>query len=420
MPDSALSPHCVFRVMVSATQSVVERVPKPTECVRLLYMCDFPPSNLGGGPILMSRLLKEYPTEAITVLTSDRYAKISPREGRLDCEEIQVELSPGYGRFGLGYLHLALNWLRIPFIARRATQIVRRRQIAAILTVLHGYFPFAVALAARITGTAYVVIAHDDYSMAMNPVARLMTRAVLRNAAHIYSVSPGMQETLRSRFGVDSELQPPATGKPQLQSSRRSSEELSIIFAGTITAAVEDSLRAAAELITSGRLKEQGVRNAKLHLYTAIKEEQRREWGWDHPAIVVHSWISQDELVGVLRAGDILLLPFSFLASQRHTVQTAFPSKTADYLASGTPILVYGPEYSSLVAYARREAFAEIVSDAQPQSLAAAIRRIARSTEHRQALSARALQVFWKYHDIEKQRGEFCQVLSSIVRANPA
>lgn len=405
---------------MSATQAAAEVVPKSTESVRLLYMCDFPPSNLGGGPILMSRLLKEYPPESITVLTSDRFAKISPPEGRLHCEEIIVPLSEGYGRFGLGYFRIALNWLRIPFIAWRATQIIRKRQSAAILTVLHGYFVFAVALAARVTGIPYVVIAHDDYSISMNPVARLMTRAVLRNAAHIYCVSPGMQETLGSRFGVNSELQPPATEKPQLQSSQRKGDELSIIFAGSITAAVQDSLRAAAELITSGRLKQCGVTNAKLHLYTVVKEEQKRAWGWEHPDIVVHSWIGQDELVRVLRSGDILFLPFSHAASQKHTVQTAFPSKTADYLASGTPILVYGPEYSSLVAYARREGFGEIVSDGEPDSLLAAIRRIACSAEHRQALSARSLEAFWKYHNIEKQRADFSETVSSIARANSA
>src|SRR5215471_16164740 len=86
------------------------------KAVSLLYVCDFPPSNLGGGPILLSRLLRDYPSDAITVLTGTRYARVSPREGRLLCDEITVPVSEAYGRFGLGRVRAAWNWARIPSI----------------------------------------------------------------------------------------------------------------------------------------------------------------------------------------------------------------------------------------------------------------------------------------------------------------
>lgn len=383
--------------------------------VDLLYMCDFPPSNLAGGPILMSRLLCEYPPDSLTVLTSTRYARVSPREGRLSCDEITVGLSEGYGRFGLGRIRVALNWLRIPLIALVASRTIRQRHIAAILTVLHGQFCFAAALAARLCGIPYVVIVHDDYTSEMNLIVRSLTRAVMRNAAHIYSVSPGMQESIRSQFGVESEVHWPATERPHFESSRERSDDLSIVFAGSITGAVEDSLRALADLITTGKLTECGIRKAKFHLYTVVKQEQERAWGWDDPSIEVHPWVAQHELPKILRKADILFLPFSFASAERHTVETAFPSKTADYLASGTPILVFGPNYSSLVAYARREGFAEMVTEANPHLLADAIRRIALNLGHREALSSRSLEVFSKYHDIGQQRTDFLRLLNAIV-----
>src|SRR5205823_12089528 len=52
------------------------------------------------------------------------------------------------------------------------------------------------------------------------------------------------------------------------------------------------NLKLLATLITSGRLTGHGV-DAKLHLYTVVKQEQKREWGWDHPNIVIHSWVGQ-------------------------------------------------------------------------------------------------------------------------------
>lgn len=403
---------------MSATEVIPPQQQTSAEPPALLYMCDFPPSNLGGGPILLSRLLGEYPADTIAVLTSTRFAKVSPREGRLRCEEIAVPLSDAHGRFGLGRLRVALNWLRIPAIARVARRVIERRKISAIVTVLHGQFCFAAAIAARLSRIPYVVIVHDDYASGMNMIGRRLARAVLRGAAHIYCVSPGMRQQLLSEFGADSQVQWPATERPHSESTRVARDEFAIVFAGSITAAVEDSLRVLGELLTSEKLVACGIRNPKLHLYSIVREEQKRGWGWDHRAIEVHPWINQSELARVLRAADILFLPFSFAPAQRHTVETAFPSKTADYLASGTPILVFGPSYSSLVAYAREERFAAIVTRQDSELLAEAIRRIAADAAHRQALSSQALQTFSRHHDIHRQRQEFLQVLHSIVSAN--
>jgi glycosyltransferase involved in cell wall biosynthesis len=297
-----------------------------------------------------------------------------------------------------------------------ARRIVRRRRIAAILTVLHGRFYFAAALAARLSGIPYIVVVHDDYVTGMNTMVRRLTKAIMRNAAHVYSVSPEMQDTIQSQFGVESELQRPASERPRFESVPPQSHELSIVYAGQITWAVQDSISALIDLIMSGKLKEYGVESAKVHLYTVVKEERKRAWGWDHPDVVVHPWVGQAELPEVLHRADILFLPFSFAPAERHTVETAFPSKTADYLASGTPILVFGPNYSSIVAYARREGFAEIVTEPGSESLARAIQRIALDPDHRQKLGSRALQVFSKYHDISKQRSEFMHVLYAITQ----
>jgi glycosyltransferase involved in cell wall biosynthesis len=228
-----------------------------------------------------------------------------------------------------------------------------------------------------------------------------------------------MQETIRRNFGVDAELQPPATERRECRPARPAGREISIVYAGSITSAVEDNLKLLASLITSGKLSEHGV-DAKLHLYTVLKQEQRREWGWDHPNIVIHAWVVQAELPGVLCTADILFLPFSFAPEERHTVETAFPSKTADYLASGTPILVFGPKYSTLVGYARREGFGEIVMEADGELLVQAIQRVAGDPGHREMLSRRALAVFSKYHDMGRQRADFVRLLNTIVRQTSA
>jgi glycosyltransferase involved in cell wall biosynthesis len=226
----------------------------------------------------------------------------------------------------------------------------------------------------------------------------------------VYAVSAGMQEKLKNEFGVDSELQMPATKTTLIAPSevvRVGNEQLRILYAGAITTAVEDSLDMLIRIVADGGLKRFGINSAMLHVFSVIKPEQLRRRNWDHPDVHVSSWIPQDEIPQTLSRADILFLPFSFRDDERGTTETAFPSKTADYLASGRPILVFGPKYSTLVRYARQEGFAEIVDEFTTAALGKGIQNVALSQSRQRALARRSLETFAKSHDIERQRREF-------------
>ena len=161
------------------------------------------------------------------------------------------------------------------------------------------------------------------------------------------------------------------------------------------------------EVLKSGKLADYGVPVMQLHLYTSVSEGQVEEWGWNHPSIQVHSWVSQLELAKVISAADILVLPFSFQKSNQSIVERAFPSKTADYLASGRPILVFGPANSTLVRYALEEGFAEVVDVFDADILARAISVMLTDQDLRARLRTRALDTFARHHDIGSQRADF-------------
>jgi glycosyltransferase involved in cell wall biosynthesis len=98
-------------------------------------------------------------------------------------------------------------------------------------------------------------------------------------------------------------------------------------------------------------------------LYVPLTKERIAELGWAHDLINLRGWVSNLELRRALCRADILFLPASFAKEEVAVVVAGFPTKTADYMASGRPILVFGPEYSSLVRYARETGFAEVVSE---------------------------------------------------------
>jgi len=396
---------------------------------RLLYVCDFPPSNLRGGTILMSRLLQEYPQDRITILAGSTFMHSSPQDGRIDCEHVTFPTTNSFGRWGIGRLKIALDWFLIPALVLLTIWLTWRRRVDAIVTVAHGHFFIAAALAARITGTPYVLFVHDDWvfihaqaSYLLRYVAGSVFHWVGRGAGHVYSVSWHMQEWLSSAHGIASEVQLPACEPhdTEVPAADAVLDELKIMFAGTFSAANDDTVNLMVEIIKGDELKKHGIASASLTFYTiSTSDELKRELGRDHPCIRFCPWVAQPELPAVLASADILFLPFSFLESQRVVVGRSFPSKLADYLASGTPILMVGPDYADIVRYARQAVFAEIVDRNDPEAVASAIAKIAHSPAHRQMLRTKSLQVFVQNHNIAVQRRGFYETLHRLSRKIP-
>jgi glycosyltransferase involved in cell wall biosynthesis len=414
------------RLSVSATQTIVEPEQASANPLRLLYICDFPPCNCHGGAILMSRLLEDSAGEHLLVITSTPGMRLSKKGDLLDCKHIAFPVLGASGVRWFGRLKHILNWIILAVACCTALASILWRRVDAVITVLHGRFYFAGALAAYLTRTPYVVVVHDDFISIANTVSKFsanilrpLAKRVLQRAAHVYAVSPEMTNFLANEFGVDSELQLPATTKllrRGVSGCASVVEAPVIVFAGGVTFAVRDSLDLVAKLITGGAAAEYGMPGLKLRLFSELSVEQAKEYRWDHANIEIKGWVPQSELRDALGEADILLLPYSFSENARHAVETAFPSKTADYLASRKPILILAPSSSTLVRYAREEGFADTVDEFSTDALARTIHQIVFSPEHRARLVDRAQQVFCRNHDIANQRSKFfatlCQLAS--------
>jgi glycosyltransferase involved in cell wall biosynthesis len=406
---------------VSATQTIVEPEQASAGALRLLYICDFPPCNCHGGAILMSRLLEGSAGEHLLVITSTPGMRLSIKGDLLDCKHIAFPVLGASRVRWFGRLKHVVNWIILAVACCTALASILWRKIDAVITVLHGRFYFAGALAAYLTRTPYVVVVHDDFISSANTLSnfsknilRPLAKRVLHRAAHVYAVSPEMTRFLANEFGVDSELQLPATTKLLRREGSGCASVIEapvVVFAGGVTFAVRDSLDLVAKLITGGAAAEYGMPGLKLRLFSELSVEQAKEYRWDHANIEIKGWVPQSELLDALGKADILLLPYSFSENAKHAVETAFPSKTADYLASRKPILILAPSSSTLVRYAREEGFADIVDEFSTDALARTIHQIVFSPEHRARLVDRAQQLFCRNHDIANQRSKFFAAL---------
>jgi hypothetical protein len=75
-----------------------------------------------------------------------------------------------------------------------------------------------------------------------------------------------------------------------------------------------------------------------------------------------------ESLIVEQQRADFLLLVNSFAPGLKKQLRYSFSSKTTEYLVSGTPILLYAPPYSSLVAHLGQHGAAHIICAEEPEA----------------------------------------------------
>ena len=136
-----------------------------------------------------------------------------------------------------------------------------------------------------------------------------------------------------------------------------------------------------------------------------------------HPAVTVEDVPPTDAaFFQALAEADGLLLPVNFDPLSVHFIRLSMPTKVPGYMASGTPILVYGPPHTAQVDYAAKSGWGLVVPRRDPEALAAAIRRLATDAALRRRLSETARRAARENHDAAVVRQGFREMLWEAAR----
>ena len=131
-----------------------------------------------------------------------------------------------------------------------------------------------------------------------------------------------------------------------------------------------------------------------------------------HPAIRLHDAIKDDAaFFRAITTVDALLLPVNFDPVSIAYIRHSMPTKVPAYLASGTPILAYGPAATDQIAYAEREGWGLVVARRDPRLIDQAIVALATDNAQRRRLSTRARAVASR-HDVRHVRAQFQGLLA--------
>jgi len=139
-----------------------------------------------------------------------------------------------------------------------------------------------------------------------------------------------------------------------------------------------------------------------------------------HKAIrLIEPTADDREYFATLAAADALVLPINYDAETVDYIRYSMPTKVPAYMASGTPILVYGPRGVAQADFGARDGWGHVVSERDPQALDRAIRRILSDGALRERLRLRAQALASANHDALRVRTAFQAALMAAAGAKP-
>jgi glycosyltransferase involved in cell wall biosynthesis len=385
----------------------------PIGLANLLIIWDSIPHYGAGADLLMRRIFLDYPSEKLWALSTASAAHSAASRGSIvsvnhlfTAPHLQIH------RRLLWPFSRAISWLLMPMIVWRGVRLVRQFGIEAIFTVPWNPFFVAAYFIHRITNVALYIYVMDDHggktrrSFPLSSLYAFFMPRAIRSARRVWCVSEGMRNSIAARFQKQSLLLLPTAelGKFQIGSkeragARRDAGTLSILYTGAIYGMQLDALNRLVRILD--RKNDPGVaaQEISLTLYTSASTDYLRKIGLTLGPNARVDKVEHEEMPRTLAKSDILFLPMSFEPRMKHIVSTSIPSKIAEYLASGVPILAHGPAYCSAVRYCREFDCGLVVDQPDDAALRDALIRLATDTELRKHLSANAVEAARKNHD---------------------
>jgi hypothetical protein len=365
---------------------------------RLLYFGDVPVESSYHGSALLFRLLEEYPVDRLLAIESE--PSISRAERRLPGVTYRTFFLRGtrwrYTR--LSRWANALLTINAPQNSRRLARCLGGFNADAVLTVAHGHSWLVAAQLAKRARLPLHLIIHDDVATT-NPVPQWLAglqerqfRRTYQQATSRLCVSEYMEHEYRRQCGVTGQVLYPSRAKncPSFECAPKkyqNKRELVGAYAGNIFHP------GYAQLISRlSRLLEE--RGGRLLLFGPHSRTSLQAAGLARPNVLPQGLIDSRELIHRLRdEADFLFIPMAFDPGAERNMRAAFPSKLADYTATGLPLLIWGPSYASAVRWAQRYGtVAEVVTSEASDEIDAALSRLAHR-DHRDQLGRASSEV---------------------------
>ena len=240
----------------------------------------------------------------------------------------------------------------------------------------------------------------------------LAFRKLLDTADLLLSISDGMSDEYKKRYGKDFTPFHNPIDLEFWKKYQRSNYELgdapTLLYAGRLGIGIDTSLELIAKAVELVNEK------LKIKMRFIIQAKENPEWSTNYDFVKHRSFVAYDDLPKVFAEADFLVLPYDFSAKSIQFIGYSMPTKASEYMISGTPIIIFSPEQTALVSYARKYNWAKIVTDNDINVLSQSITSLIQNKNERQELAKTAIKIAENNHSSLKVRQDFRNTLASL------
>jgi glycosyltransferase involved in cell wall biosynthesis len=237
-------------------------------------------------------------------------------------------------------------------------------------------------------------------------------RKLLKQSDQLLSIGEGMSEAYKIRYGKDFTAFHNPIDIDFWKRYQRNSYELNdsptILYAGRLGIGIDESLELIAKSI------ELVNKNLGLNMKFILQAKDNPSWSANYKCVEHRGFVSYSDLPKIFSSADFLILPYDFSPKSIQFIGYSMPTKATEYMISGTPIIIFAPEQTALVNYAKKHGWAKIITNNNLNALSEAITSLIKNKTERQKLAQTAIKVAENNHSLTKVTTEFRNILCSI------
>lgn len=185
-----------------------------------------------------------------------------------------------------------------------------------------------------------------------------------------------------------------------------------IRYGGRIGWAISQSLLDMAAVVHE--LRKSGV-NVVFEIHSsqaaAIAQECRQ-----YDGVSIHALGPYKDLPKSLFHSDLLFICYDFDPGSIKLARLSMPGKMGECLATGTPVLVYGPKGSPVIEYARRAQWGSVVDERSHEKLTTTLKELIANAALRERLGTRSIQLANEVHTSDKVSENLGAILRGVIR----
>jgi glycosyltransferase involved in cell wall biosynthesis len=200
--------------------------------------------------------------------------------------------------------------------------------------------------------------------------------------------------------------------KPYQKKNYDLSNSPTLLYAGRIGLGIDSSLKTIAKAID--QVNKELNMSAKFVLQTQPGEKP--EWLADYKCVQHQSFVPYEDLPKVLSSADFMVLPYDFAEEPLKYIRLSMPTKASEYMISGTPIIVFAPQETAIVEYAKKGGWAKVIVENEVEVVVKAVKQLFQNKDERRRIAQNAIQVAERNHDSRKISRSFQDAICSLTQ----